>query len=108
MHPVQRKTRPVVIVEPNLVNVWGMWLGRLVSLLREGTCAPGDINTQACGNCGTQTQVCSDGCGLGEWSVCEGRALVLRGLWKSRPVVIVVSKRAHVLMAVVGVILMQW
>jgi hypothetical protein len=34
-------------------------------------CAAGAKETQACGNCGTQTRICSSGCSWGSWSSCK-------------------------------------
>lgn len=36
------------------------------------SCSAGDTETRDCGDCGTQTRSCSDGCDWSDWSACEG------------------------------------
>ena len=40
--------------------------------ITECDCDAGDVETQNCGDCGTQERECSDGCSWSGWSECEG------------------------------------
>ncbi len=42
-------------------------------------CSPGQIETQACGNCGTQTRVCTNSCSWGGWSACSNQGVCAVG-----------------------------
>ena len=51
---------------------WEWWGGGNPSqYCSDCTCSPGQVQTQACGNCGTQSRGC-DGCNWGGWSACNG------------------------------------
>jgi hypothetical protein len=39
----------------------------------QGQCSPGQENSQSCGLCGTQTQICSAQCVWGVWSQCSNQ-----------------------------------
>jgi len=47
-------------------------------------CGSGDTQTQSCGNCGTQTRGCSDGCHWDNWSGCSGEGVCAQGQQDSK------------------------
>jgi hypothetical protein len=49
------------------------------SLLDEFACVVGAEESQACGNCGSQTRTCSATCQWGEWGVCTTEAICAPG-----------------------------
>ncbi|MDX9999888.1 MAG: glycoside hydrolase family 25 protein [Polyangia bacterium] len=42
-------------------------------------CSVGQTQTQACGNCGTQTRTCLGSCQWGAWSTCQGQGVCRPG-----------------------------
>ncbi len=48
-----------------------------------GACQAGEIETRACGNCGTQTRSCSSSCGWNAWSTCVNQGVCSEGQFQS-------------------------
>ncbi len=44
-----------------------------------GECAPAEVATRTCGNCGTQSRTCSAGCAWGAWGACAGEGTCAPG-----------------------------
>jgi len=55
-------------------------------IVRKGACActSGAKQTQACGNCGTQSRTCASSCQWGSWSSCSGEGPCAKGKKESR------------------------
>ncbi len=51
---------------------WGTW-SAWSACTNNGECEPGDTHGAGCGNCGTQTQTCTDQCSWGSWSSCTNQ-----------------------------------
>ncbi len=47
-------------------GLWNDWSG-WDDCTGEGTCSPGQTDTNDCGNCGTQSRTCTDACTWGDW-----------------------------------------
>jgi len=54
---------------------WGVW----GACEDQGDCTPGDADSQACGQCGTQSRSCTELCTWGDWGICNGEGACAPG-----------------------------